>query len=139
MAKTEQKMYNERRFHAFREIIDYCAETYGKAPAFHIKNSDGSFRYISYLELKERFYALCNVFLDLGLGEKRIAVTGSNCFEWVLYYLCAATVGVAVPIDKELDPEDIRLRRRSENERDPVHRGHALALPLLLRRPRPLR
>lgn len=108
MAKTEQKMYDERRFHAFREIIDYCAETYGKAPAFHIKNSDGSFRYISYLELQERFYALCNVFLDLGLGEKRIAVTGSNCFEWVLSYLCAATVGVAVPIDKELDPEDIR-------------------------------
>lgn len=40
------------------------------------------------------------------LGQK-IAVMGANSFQWALSYLCAATVGVVVPIDKELQPEDV--------------------------------
>ena len=34
-------------------------------------------------------------------------VTGKNSYAWTLSYLAAATVGVAVPVDKELSVEDI--------------------------------
>ena len=99
--------YSEKRFRDFRELIDNSAATYGKKSAFELKEPDGSFRFISYEELRNRYYRLCNLFLAADLGGKRIAVSGSNSFSWVLSYLCAATVGVAVPIDKELHPDDL--------------------------------
>ncbi|HBN82344.1 MAG TPA: AMP-dependent synthetase, partial [Clostridiales bacterium] len=92
----------------FREIINHSAKKFGNRTAFQIKNSDGSYLNITYKNLKERFYALSSNFLSMGLGGKRIAIVGRNCFEWILSYICAATVGVAVPIDKELHSEDIR-------------------------------
>ena len=108
MATYQLETYPEQRFRDFREIVDSSAEQFGNDAAFQIKEADNKFRYISYVELQQRFYTLCNVFLEQGLEDRRIAVTGGNCFEWVLSYLCAATVGIAVPIDKELDAEDIR-------------------------------
>ena len=99
--------YKEKRFSDFREIIRYAAERFGSGTAFLKKESGKSIR-ITYRELKNRFYALCSVFLKQGFAGKRIGIVGRNCPEWVLSYLCAATVGVAVPLDKELSPEDIR-------------------------------
>ena len=104
----ENKYYSEHCFQDFRELIDHSAATFGKKGAFELKNADGSFSFVSYEELRTRFYRLCNIFLAAGLGGKPIAVSGSNCFSWVLSYLSASTVGIAVPIDKELHPDDFR-------------------------------
>lgn len=100
-------LYDEKRFTDFREIVRDAAKNYGNKTAFICRANKDEKISISYLELKERYYRLCNYLLDNGLGGKRIAVIGKNCFEWVLSYLCAATVGVAVPIDKELSDKDI--------------------------------
>lgn len=100
--------YKEKRFSDFREIVNFSASAFRHRTAFLIRKTEGGYHHISYQELKNRFYAMCKAFLDAGLGGKRIAVIGSNCFEWVLSYLCAATVGVAVPIDKELSCEDMQ-------------------------------
>lgn len=102
----KKEFYQEKRFRDFREMIDHSAVSFGKKPAFELKQADGSFLFISYEELRKRFYTLCNVFLNAGLAGKPIAVSGSNCFSWVLSYLCASTVGIAVPIDKELHIDD---------------------------------
>ena len=99
--------YNEKRFDNFREIVCNSAEQFGSKPAFLRKIGEKT-EPVSYSELKERYYRLSTFLLDMGLGGKRIAVTGKNCFEWVLSYLCAATVGVAVPIDRELKPDDVK-------------------------------
>ena len=104
----EKGYYREIRFQDFRELIDHSAASFEKKPAFELKNADGSFCFITYKELQSRFYRLCNIFLSAGLSGKPIAVSGSNCFSWVLSYLCASTVGIAVPIDKELHPDDFR-------------------------------
>ena len=46
--------------------------------------------------------------MKLGLGGKRIAVIGDTSPFWISTYLAAViTGGVAVPMDKDLKPEEI--------------------------------
>lgn len=99
--------YNEQRFACFRDLIDHSVATYPTRVAFRIKR-EGETVDVTYDELGSRYYALCTYFLAEGLRGKRIAVMGKNCFEWVLAYLAASTVGVVVPLDKELHGEDVR-------------------------------
>ncbi len=100
-------MYNEQKLKDFRELINNSAEKYSSKTAFYIKNGKDSYKSISYKMLRESFYALCNIFINKGLLGKKIAIIGRNSYEWALCYLAAATVGVAVPLDKELDPSDV--------------------------------
>lgn len=100
--------YNEKRYNNFREIINDSAVKYAKNTAFQLRNGKDGFRNITYAELKDLYYGLCTKFIEMGYLGKKIAVIGANSFEWALSYLCAATVGVAVPIDKELQAEDVR-------------------------------
>jgi len=103
-----KKLYNERRFHTFREIIDSSAALFSKSDAFIIKKGKNNYRKISYTELRDTFYGLCRRFIELGYKGKKIAVMGKNCYEWVVCYLAAASVGVVVPIDKELGEQDVK-------------------------------
>ncbi len=100
--------YPEYCFKDFRELIDHSAVAFSRKSAFELKNADGSFTFINYPELRTRFYRLCNIFLAAGLEGKPIAISGANSFSWVLSYLSAATVGIAVPIDKELHAADCK-------------------------------
>ena len=104
------KTYNyheEHKYSDFREIICTSAERFANRTVFEVKEDDGSKTNITYAQLKELYYGLCIKFIKMGYLGKRIAVTGKNCYEWGLAYLCAATVGVVVPIDKELQSEDV--------------------------------
>jgi len=103
-----KKFYKEKHFSNYREIINYSAGHFKDRAAFKIKRPDDSYLHISYRELENRYYTLCGIFLDMGLRHKRIAVVGGNCFEWVLAYMCASTVGCAVPLDKELCADDLK-------------------------------
>ncbi|MCL1630352.1 AMP-binding protein [Sporolactobacillus sp. CPB3-1] len=102
-----KRLNSATRYTDFREMIYASARKFGKKSAFQIKKKDGNYRYVTYAQFKEEFKALGTHFLDLGLHGRRIAVIGKNSYDWVLHYTCAATVGVAVPIDRELSPEDI--------------------------------
>lgn len=95
------------RYTDFREMIYTSAKKFRKKPAFQIKIGSGSYRYVTYSQFKKEYRTLGTHFLDLSLLGKRIAVVGKNSYAWVLHYACAATVGVAVPIDRELSPEDM--------------------------------
>lgn len=99
--------YNEQRFSCFRDLVDHAVATYPTRVAFRIKRGNETVD-ITYDEFGSRYYALCTYFLAEGLRGKRIAVMGKNCFEWVLSYLAASTVGVVVPLDKELHGDDVR-------------------------------
>ena len=100
------KTYNATKFSSFREIIDRIAEKFKDKTAFQIKQSEG-YREISFDTFRLHFYRLCTYLLKKDMYKKRIAVSGANCYEGVLSYLTAATVGVAVSVDKELSGEDI--------------------------------
>lgn len=99
--------YTEKKFSNYREIINYSAEKFADNMAFKIKLEEGKYRTVNYRELKNIYYRLCTHMIEKGLMGKRIAVTGQNCFEWAISYLCAATIGVVVPIDKELQAQDV--------------------------------
>ncbi len=81
---------------------------FAKKTAFQIKIGNGHYKYVTYSQFKEDYRALGTHFLNARLQGKRIAVIGKNSYPWVLHYLCAATVGAAVAIDRELSPEDMR-------------------------------
>ncbi len=99
--------YEEKRHSSYREIINYSAEKYAKRTAFLIKLGDGKYRKVSYGELKESYYRLCLYLIGKGLSGRRIVILGKNSYAWTLCYLAAATVGVAVPLDKELSCGDV--------------------------------
>lgn len=98
--------YTEKRYENFRDIINDSAIRFAKRTAFQIRDGEGKYKSITFARLKELYYGLCTKFIKAGMLGKRIAVTGANSFEWSLAYLCAATVGTVVPIDKELSAED---------------------------------
>lgn len=97
-----QKKHKIRPVYDFRQLVYESAEHFGKLPAFVLRN-----RTVTYSEFESEYKALCTAFIDLGYTDKRIAVVGANSYGWILSYLAAATVGVAVPIDKELSVEDM--------------------------------
>lgn len=86
----------------FRELVYGSEKRYAKLPAFKLRG-----RTISYREFAMEYKALCTELIARGFKEKRIAIVGVNSYSWILAYLAASSIGVAVPIDKELSTEDI--------------------------------
>ncbi len=86
----------------FRHLVYNSANLYGKQNAFVLKD-----RNVTYFEFYLDYKYLVTEFLSFVYQNKRIAIVGANSYSWILGYLASATVGVAVPIDKELPAEDI--------------------------------
>ncbi|MFT8709766.1 MAG: AMP-binding protein [Sporolactobacillus sp.] len=110
-----KRMNTATRYAHFRELIEGSAKKFANKIAFQIKKGPSDYRYISYAQFRTDYRALGNAFLDRGLRGKRIAVIGKNSYDWVLHYVSAATVGVAVPIDRELGAEDMAALIDSAN------------------------
>ncbi|MBE6592150.1 MAG: long-chain fatty acid--CoA ligase [Ruminococcaceae bacterium] len=102
-----KKIYNEKKYTNFRELVNDAANKFSSRTAFIVKLAEDKYRKISYKTFREHYYRLCTEFINRGFIGERIAVCGKNCYQWVLSYLASATVGVVVPIDKELGGEDI--------------------------------
>ena len=86
----------------FRHLVYNSAKLYGQKNAFVLKN-----KAITYFEFYLDYKYLVTSLLSLGYENKRIAIVGMNSYNWILSYIAASTVGVSVPIDKELPMEDI--------------------------------
>ncbi len=97
-----EKKHTTRPIYNFRELVYESASDFGALPAFVLRG-----RKVSYTEFANEYKALCTSMIKRGYTGKRIAVVGANGYGWILAYLAAATVGVAVPIDKELAIEDM--------------------------------
>lgn len=102
-----KKMYNVASLNNFRQLINISSKKYSSKTAFLLREKDGRYRKIKYRDFRQRYYNLCSYFISQGLKGKYIAVVGNNCYEWTLAYLAAASVGIVVPLDKELSVEDI--------------------------------
>ena len=105
--QMKKDFYTAERFDTYRDLVNLSASKFKNKTAFLIKNGDGSYRKVSYRELRESYYRLCLYLIGRGLEGRRIVITGKNSYAWTLSYLAAATVGVAVPVDKELSLLDI--------------------------------
>ena len=100
--KFLRKSYSVRTISDFRDLVYGSEERYGAKTAFFLKDHR-----IDYRKFKNDYQSLCTAFLARGYAGKKIAIIGANSYGWILSYLSAATVGVVVPIDRELCCEDM--------------------------------
>lgn len=100
--KFLKKQHKVRIDSDFRDLVYSSAIDYGQQTAFQLRD-----RTITYEQLKNDYQALAMAMLQSGLKNKRIAVIGENSYAWILTYLAASSIGVVVPIDKELSHEDM--------------------------------
>lgn len=106
-----------REISNIKEMLASSAALYGDKPAFLSKpKGRNKYQPISFNQLSADVNALGTALIDLGLRGKRIVIIGENRYEWSVSYLaCVGGTGVAVPLDKELPPQEIAaLIRRSQ-------------------------
>ena len=95
------------RLETIRDIINNSNNKYKDAIAIQEKKNKKIVSY-TYEQLRNDVYALGTKLIDMGLKDKHIAIVGENSYNWIVSYLAIITgVGVAVPLDKELDSEQI--------------------------------
>lgn len=105
--QMEKKYWKVPNVTDLRDMIFNSAKTYGNKAAFELRGKDGNLYNISYNQLKDDVVALGTGLIELGLTGKAIGVVGKNSYSWVISYIAAATIGIVVPIDKELHADDV--------------------------------
>ncbi|MBE6633778.1 MAG: long-chain fatty acid--CoA ligase [Ruminococcaceae bacterium] len=82
--------------------------SFGDRTAYRYFDSEHNLLSITYKNLSARFKRQAAGYAAAGLAGKRIAVIGETSVEWICSYVAAiASGGVAIPMDKELDVEEI--------------------------------
>lgn len=94
-----------------RDYLNNATKKYAKNNAFIIKNKEGkevTYTNITYEKFGKQMKSLGTALINLGLENKRIAVIGKNCYEWVLAFSATLSgVGVSVPLDRGLQENEI--------------------------------
>ncbi len=92
-----------------KQMLKTSTERYAERSAFLVKKErGGDYEHIKYKQLGHDVDALGTALLDLALRGTKVAIIGENCYEWIVTYLAVVNgVGVVVPLDKELNQEEI--------------------------------
>ncbi len=109
--------YPVRKVRDLKDLIITSSELYKDRPAYKVKyRPGGDFEDITFGQVREEMDALGTRLVDLGLKGKKIAVIGENSYYWLLtYFATVCGVGVIVPLDKNLPPEEVvNLINRAE-------------------------
>ncbi len=97
---------NIRKFTTVKELLYHSATTFSSNIAFTTKiKKDNNISYINhtYSNLLEDINSFGTALYKLGLKNKRVAIIGSNCYEWAVAHLSNLLGGiVSVPLDKGL-------------------------------------
>ena len=117
----EVKLREADKFYTIKEYIYKSIEKNGERNAFilkHNENKNIKYENITYNRFGEDIKALGTGLLSFGLEDKKIVIIGNNCYEWVLSYVSILSgVGVAVPLDKGLQKDEIIMSvKRSKAE-----------------------
>lgn len=109
---TEGKSYYDvQKINTLKEMLEMCANKYSNNIAFKFRNEPRLETIIkTYSEFIDDVKAFGSALMDLGLKNSRIAIIGENRYEWVVSYLATINgLGVAVPLDRMLPPNEIEL------------------------------
>lgn len=106
-----ERYFEATEFDNLKELIYDAVQKYSEKTAFVKKyknNKEVSYENISYTKLLEEINYLGTKFYDLGYQNKRVAIVGRNCYEWVLTHLSNLLGGmVSIPLDKELQVDEL--------------------------------
>lgn len=120
MKKLNNEIYEADTIKNFRELVNRSAKKYPNNIAYKFKENLGKPNQKvvekTYKEVKEEIECLGTVLLKMGLENKKIALIGSNRYEWCESYFAITTSNmVVVPLDKALPEQEIRnLIQRSK-------------------------
>lgn len=91
-----------------REFVEFCTEQHGDKTAFRYFENK-AVRDISFRQFHDDAAALAGWLLRQGYHGKRIALYGENSYPWLVSHFAITTSGnIAVPIDRNLQPEDVK-------------------------------
>ena len=93
-----------------KELISRSSRLYGKNPVFLIKDEKAAdYREVTYGKFQEDINAVGTYLCAKGLKGEKIAIIGENCYHWfTAYYSVVNGTGVCVPLDKELNKDEVR-------------------------------
>ena len=108
-SNDSDKYHKIRNITSIKELLNTSTDLYYDNPAFLVKKErGGEYREIRYSQLKHDVEALGTKLMNMGLTGSKIAIIGENCYEWIVTYLAVVNgAGIAVPLDKELNSEEI--------------------------------
>ena len=110
-SKDPRVMYkNSRPIMDIKHMLETSVELFPDNIAFMDKEvKGGPYINITYKEVLEKVNGLGTALIAHGLKGKKIAVIGENSYRWGISYLAAVCgIGVVVPLDKELSPNEIK-------------------------------
>ena len=109
-AKKDKKTYSTTDYKTIKEIFVNSTEKYAEKEFILEKfNPKGEFTQITYKQFRDDVInlgtALTNKFK---LKGERIIIIGENTYHWYVSYMaCLCGAGIAVPVDKELPPNEL--------------------------------
>ena len=103
--------------HTIKEILKIAVEEAGDKIAFKYKMQEKIVE-VTYKEFEADTEELGTALASMGVCDKHIAIIGENSYKWLVTYLTVLkSVGVFVPIDRELPLQDaINTLKHSESE-----------------------
>ncbi len=120
--KDKRASYEADAVKDFRELISRTEKLYPDyiAYKYKIRHAKDNVEYVykTYSQFKKDIEALCTSLFSMGLQGKKVAVIGSNRYEWCTTYLAVTTGGMTiVPLDKALPEQELQsLVQRSGAE-----------------------
>lgn len=100
----------KRIYEPARHVFDLCRimQKHGEKIAFSYFEKPGEIRDITYTDFEHMVHMTSAGLEKHGFAGKKIAIIGETCPEWICIYLSTLAIGgVVIPLDKELDIEEI--------------------------------
>ncbi len=113
-----KKYFETERITDFKELLNRAEERYGLKHAYRELDRERNIHNYTFIQLREDVDALGTKLLSMGLKGKHFALVGESSYSYVVSYLAVACgLGVIVPLDKELNSEELqKLILKSDSE-----------------------
>ena len=108
--EKDKNKYLRTNYTTIKEVFNRSREKYADKVFITEKfNPKGKFEEISYKDFAEDVVALGTALTNkYSLKDERIVIIGENTYHWYVSYMAMLCgVGIAVPVDKELPPNEI--------------------------------
>ena len=90
-----------------RDLFRGSAELYGDKVAYYFFDAEGNRKTWTFGDLFGNMNRVGSALYKMGLGKKRVVITGDQCPEWFCTFIAVINGGgVSVPMDKDLTEEE---------------------------------
>ncbi|MBQ2445026.1 MAG: AMP-binding protein [Oscillospiraceae bacterium] len=98
--------YSHNELNTVKELLVFCSETYPDCTAFRFQEKKQT-THISFRHFRQEVEALTSYLYEQDFGGCHVALLGENSYPWIrMHFAVLCGKGVAVPLDKDLSPED---------------------------------